>query len=176
VSSWSWQKKFLELWKTNALFQCLPSWNKKYTIGWNLIWTQLCECLCKSFIHMKTSFIKMQSQHGRINTCGLVLPFERFSFFLSRCLYFHDLDKFGENTYLFMSFTDIWTWWVGLCIVMGKVWFQIGVQLPLKVLVLVYILGLIVLNFKDRFELSIYSFLNANCTYLGKKFGSHILP
>jgi hypothetical protein len=57
---------------------------------------------------------------------------------------------------------------------------------------------LIVLNFKDRFELStLYSFLNANCTYLenkteldsnlrflvgasctylGKKIGSHILP
>ncbi len=119
---------------------------------------------------MKTSFIKMQSQHGRIKKCGLVLPFERFSFFLSRCLYFHDLDKFGENTYLFMSFTDIWAWWVGLCIAMGKVWFQIGVQLPLKVLMLVYIVGLIVLNFKNRFALSaVYSFLNANCTYLENK-------
>jgi hypothetical protein len=64
--------------------------------------------------------------------------------------------------------------------------------------VLVYILGLIVLNLKDRFELSaLYLFLNANCTYLenkmeldsnlgflvganctylGKKIGSHILP
>ncbi len=35
---------------------------------------------------------------------------------------------------------------------------------------LVYILGLTVLNFKDRFELStLYSFLNANCTYLENK-------
>ncbi len=61
---------------------------------------------------------------------------------------------------------------------------------------LVYILGLIVLNFKNRFA-AVYSFLNANCTYLenkmeldsnlgfqvganctnlGKKIGSHILP
>jgi hypothetical protein len=67
-----------------------------------------------------------------------------------------------------MSFTDIWAWWVGLCIAMGKVWFQIGVQLPLKVLMLVYILGLIVLNFKNRFA-AVYSFLNANCTYLENK-------
>jgi len=132
VSSWSWQNLFLDMWKTNALFQCLTSWKISYTIGWNLIWTQLFECLCKSFIHTKTCFIKMQSQHGRIKKCGLVLPFERFSLFLSRCLYFNYLNKFGEDTYLFMSFTDIWAWWVGLRIAMGKVWFQIGVQLPLQ--------------------------------------------
>jgi hypothetical protein len=51
------------------------------------------------FIHMKDSLIRMQSQHGRIEKCGLVLSFERFSFFLSMCLCFHDLHKFGEYTY-----------------------------------------------------------------------------
>ncbi len=56
---------------------------------------------------MKASLIKMQSQHGRIEKCGLVFSLERFNFFLSMCLCFHDLDKFGEDTYLFMIFTDI---------------------------------------------------------------------
>jgi hypothetical protein len=81
---------------------------------------------------MKASFIKMQSQHGRIEKCALVLPFERFNFFLSRCLYFHDLEKFGEDTYLFMSFTDIWAWWVGLCIAMAKSDFRLGFNSPSK--------------------------------------------
>jgi hypothetical protein len=34
-----------------------------------------------------------------------------------------------------MIFINIWVWWVGLWIVVGKVYYLIGVQLPLKVLV-----------------------------------------
>jgi hypothetical protein len=35
-----------------------------------------------------------------------------------------------------MSFINVWVWWVGFWIMMGEVWFQTKVQLPLKVLVL----------------------------------------
>ncbi len=55
-----------------------------------------------------------QSQHGRIAKYESMLPLERFSIFQYMCFYFYNLDMFGENTYLFMSFTDIWVWWVRL--------------------------------------------------------------
>jgi hypothetical protein len=66
------------------------------------------QMFAQSFIHKKVSFIRMQSQHGKIGKCILVLPLERFDFFLSRCFYFHNMDKFGEDNYLFMNFTNIW--------------------------------------------------------------------
>jgi hypothetical protein len=90
-----------------------------------------------NLIHMKVYFIRMQPQHGKIGKCRLVLPLERFGFLISKCFYSHNLDTFGEDNYLFMSFINIWVWWVGFWVMMGEVWFQTKVQLPLKVLMLV---------------------------------------
>jgi hypothetical protein len=37
-----------------------------------------------------------------------------------------------------MRIINIWVWWVGLWVALGKVWYQIGVQLPSKCLQFVF--------------------------------------
>jgi hypothetical protein len=120
----------------SALFQCLLSWKISYTIGWNLIWTQWFKCLHKVLYTRKFHLSGCNHNMEKLEIRSM-LPLESFGFFLYLCFYFHNLDKFGEDNYLFMSFINIWVWWVGFWVTMSEVWFQTRVQFPLKVLVLV---------------------------------------
>jgi hypothetical protein len=95
-------------------FSTLASAKDKLCNKLGLTLDMIVQMFAQDFYTQGNFFIRKHSQHGRIAKCKSMLPLERFSFFLAMCFYFYNLNKFSEDTYLSMSFIDIWVWCVRL--------------------------------------------------------------